>query len=177
MGNEREWLTERLLIRQFRADDLDGLFELQSDPIATHFVGGPWDLERTRTALHAIVDNYSKTGLEWMAVTRRADAAVMGVCWLKQWGPFWRDVLPAEDMELGYRYARQYWGQGYATEAARAMVTRGFDELGLDRVAAIVDIKNLVSERVLQKIGMTPQREVPHKGIVGRYYLIGKSPR
>jgi ribosomal-protein-alanine N-acetyltransferase len=56
---------------------------------------------------------------------------------------------------LGYRYARKYWGRGYATEAGQAMLRRGFEELQLQRVVAIVDVKNTASERVLQKLEMT----------------------
>jgi [ribosomal protein S5]-alanine N-acetyltransferase len=149
------WHTPRLTIRRFRPEDRPDLHALQGDPEATRFVGGPWAPAQTRETLERIVANYASTELEWLAVADRQTDRVLGVCWLNELASRWCDALGwGPEIQLGYRYAREHWDKGYATEAGRAMLRRGFDELGLESIVAIVDVRNEASERVLQKLGM-----------------------
>lgn len=153
------WQTARLSIRQFRNDDWSDLHELQGDPQATQFIGGPWTREKTERVTKLIVASYRSNPWEWLAVAARGTDRVLGVCWLGHLNAKWCAALGWEPcIELGYRFARCYWGSGYATEAARAMLDRGFNELGLKRIVAIVDIENNASERVLNKLGMSYAR-------------------
>ena len=155
----REWRTARLLIRRLREDDLPGLYELHGDAEAMKFLGGIWTLDRTREVLHAIIANYETRGLEWRAVTDRRNRAFLGVCWLGQLSSKACQALGSgPHVELGYRYLRGHWGQGYATEAGAAMLHRGFAELELDEIVAIVDPHNVASDRVINKLGMTYRR-------------------
>lgn len=152
----RQWQTERLLIRRFRQDDLEGLYELQRDPLATEFIGGVWTLEKTREMLPAIIASYEKSDLSWLAVTARRDGTFLGVCWI---GPLSQKMCDAmgsgPHVELGYRYVRRHWGHGYATEAGHAMLRRGFVEVGLTQIVAVTYPENIASSRVLTKLGMT----------------------
>jgi RimJ/RimL family protein N-acetyltransferase len=149
------WQTSRLTIRELRVDDWSDLHELQGDPQATQFVGGPWTPEKTQRVTKLIVASYPTNPWEWLAVADRQTDAVLGVCWLGNLNEKWCRVLGWQpSIELGYRLARRHWGKGYATETARAMLYRGFRELGLKRIVAIVDILNNPSERVLNKLGM-----------------------
>ena len=92
------------------------------------------------------------------------------------WAVEWRDapgflgwcgLFPLEAsgvIEIGYRYLRAAWGQGIATEAARAVLAHGFCELGFDPIVAVTDPDNLASQRVLEKIGLERrgERAFPH---------------
>lgn len=167
------WLTPRLRIRQFRADDWRDLYELHGDPQAMQFLGGVWSEQKTREVLSKIIAAYEQTELEWLAVADRNTDAVLGVCWLNPLQSKWCDALGiGPSIQLGYRYARKHWGQGYATEAARAMLQRGFNELNLSRIVAIVDVNNTASERVLQKLRMTCTGSAECDGIRIRGYAL-----
>jgi [ribosomal protein S5]-alanine N-acetyltransferase len=169
------WITERLRIRRFRRDDGPDLFELQGDPAATEFVGGPWTIAKTRETLDKIVDDYEIKELEWFAVADRETDKVLGVCWLGELNVKWCEALGVgPQIELGYRYARAHWGKGYATEAARAMLQRGFDELKLPAIAAIVNVQNTASERVIQKLHMRPCTEAGRDGVRVRLYQLSR---
>jgi RimJ/RimL family protein N-acetyltransferase len=158
--------TERLRIRRFRADDWPALFLLQGDAEATRFIGGVWSDERTQEIAARISAGYDTNVWEWFAVADRATDIVLGVCWLGPLNAKWCEALGiGPEIELGYRYARKYWGQGYATEAGRAMLARGFEELGLSHVVAIVDARNGASERVMQKLGMRHFGDTERDGV------------
>ena len=166
------WETERLILRRFREDDLEGLFELHGDPEAMYFLGAPWTREKTGDTLARIIANYAKSDLDWHAVERKSDGAMIGVCWLGRLGVRWESALGPGLIELGYRYARRFWGNGYATEAGAAMLRRGFEELKLPRIMAIVDERNIASDRVVQKLRMTYQRTFEQQGMRIKYYTI-----
>jgi ribosomal-protein-alanine N-acetyltransferase len=79
------------------------------------------------------------------------------------WTPNWDTAL----VEVGWRLAKESWGNGYATEAARAAVDDGFDRLGLDEIVSFTAVDNIRSQRVMQKIGMTrnPAEDFDHPNI------------
>ncbi len=78
-------------------------------------------------------------------------------------------------MELGYRYVRRHWGNGYATEAGRAMLRRGFEELGLPQIVAIVRPENTASDRVLNKLCMQYCKSATRDdGVTVKYYTPGR---
>jgi RimJ/RimL family protein N-acetyltransferase len=170
---DKTWTTPRLRIRQFRLDDWPALHELQGDPEATRLIGGVWTEQKTREITKLIVANYQSKELEWFAVADLASDVVIGACWLCPMNARWCDALGVgPQIELGYRYARRHWGKGYATEAAAAMLRRGFGELSLPRIASIVDVRNRRSERVLQKLGMSPGGEAERDGVTVRSYAL-----
>jgi RimJ/RimL family protein N-acetyltransferase len=169
------WQTPRLTIRQLRPDDWKDLHALQGDPEATKFIGGPWSPDKTREVANRIVAAYPDKPLEWFAVADRSTDRVLGVCWLGQLNPKWCDALGwGPEIELGYRFARPFWSRGYATEAGDAMLRRGFSELGLKTIVAIVDALNPASERVMQKLGMTRAADGERDGITLRGYRIDR---
>jgi len=168
--------TTRLLIRHFRADDWRDLHRLQGDPQATAFIGGTWTEQKCREMVARSVAAYPSNLWEWWAVADRQTDRVLGACWLGPLNRRWCEALGwGEEIELGYRYAREHWGKGYATEAARAMLGRGFDDLGLRRIVAIVDVRNAASERVLQKLGMRPAEIGAHDGVTIRGYRLERA--
>jgi RimJ/RimL family protein N-acetyltransferase len=141
--------TARLRLRPVAGRDAGALFTLHSDPrVLRYWDAPPWtDHARAQRFIHAsqqLADD--GTGVR-LAVERAADAAFIGWCSLSRWNPDFRSAA------LGYCYGEAAWGQGFATEAARALLTWAFDTLDLNRVQAETDTRNLASANVLEKLG------------------------
>jgi RimJ/RimL family protein N-acetyltransferase len=79
------------------------------------------------------------------------------------------------EIELLYGISMPYWGMGLATEAARAAVRYGFEEVGLDRIVGIADRENIASRRVLEKIGMRLEQHTSHEGRDETHYEIRRA--
>lgn len=149
--------TPRLLLRRFTAADTDDLVDLHNDPQVMRFIDGGG-----RTSRSDITDVFLPTALErygrtperghWAAV-ERATGRFLGWFELVSHEP----DNPAE-AELGYRLRASAWGCGYATEGARALVRKAFDELGVERVYAQTMAVNVASRRVMAKAGLVHVR-------------------
>ena len=141
--------TERLQLRPFTEADADALFALHSDANVLRFWDAPpWTeparAERFLATCRQMVDD--GTGAR-LAFDRLSDGAFLGWCSLAKWNPTFRSA------SMGYCLGEAAWGHGYATEAARAVLTWGFETLDLNRVQAEVDTRNAASARVLEKLG------------------------
>ncbi len=141
--------TDRVQLRPFTDDDAGVLFALHSRiEVLRYWDAPPWDdparargfIERCRQ----LADE--GTGAR-LAIDRRTDSAFLGWCSLTRWNPDFRSAA------LGYCLDDAAWGQGYATEAAGAVLAWAFDTLDLNRVQAETDTRNAASARVLEKLG------------------------
>lgn len=145
--------SERLILRRFTEDDADNLFELDSDPEVVRYAnpGGKTRTyeEITDEVLPRFLFEYEKYGHfgHWAAV-EKSSGGFIG--WF-EFRPFAEDL---EEIELGYRLKKSAWGRGYATEGSRALVRKGFAELGVRRIVAIALVVNTASVRVMQKAGL-----------------------
>jgi len=158
MGSEPSIKTERLLLRPATMDDAQALFSVYSDPLVMReIVEGPRDWQGTLRRLHHIVEHQERYGFSRWAVVERRTGTVIGHAGIQCW-----PELPHP--ELAYTLGRQWWGKGYATEAARAWLDYSFRELGLARVMLLVTPTNLASIRVAEKIGMHRVKETHHDG-------------
>jgi [ribosomal protein S5]-alanine N-acetyltransferase len=146
--------TERLLFRDHTLEDLEPFRALEADPEVRRFVGGK---PRTREeAERRFQDRFLKPPpgrLRLWATVFKPDGCYIGYCGVYphfgEAGP-----IPGEGA-LGFTLARAYWGRGLATEAARAFVDFGFNELRLRRIVASVEAGNAASIRVIEKLGFT----------------------
>jgi [ribosomal protein S5]-alanine N-acetyltransferase len=145
--------TEHLILRDLRLDDAQDQLEYAQDDEIAGF--GLWPPQKTlQENLDDIQEvlKYYATGTHFTwAVEHRSDRKMIGRLGLGGYNP--RDARA----DVGYAYNRLYWGKGYATEAARAVLQFGFDRLTLHRVGAAVLPDNFGSIRVLEKLGF--QRE------------------
>jgi RimJ/RimL family protein N-acetyltransferase len=149
--------TERLVLRRFTEADLDNLFDLDSNPEVMRFLTGgkatPREAIRNET-LPRILRYYERfAGLGFWAVIEKSTGDFLG----------WFEFRPPEgggpdEVELGYRLRESAWGKGYATEGARALIRKGFTELGVRRVVAQAMAVNSASRRVMEKVGLTHVR-------------------
>jgi len=141
--------TPRLLLRHFRADDLDDLVPiLSNEAVMKYSATGPMSREQIETALTRWIDEYETEPLGMWAVIHREDGQLLGFC-----GHFITDVDGQLETDLAYRLAPEYWGRGFATEAARAARDYAFSQ-GVDRLIAVIDPENVASVQVARKIGM-----------------------
>jgi len=145
--------TARLVLRQFTEDDVENLVELDSDPDVMHFINGGRPTPRREIVddvLPAFLDHYERfAGLGFWAAMEKSSGRFVG----------WFHFRPATDarpdeVELGYRLRKSFWGKGYATEGSRALIHKGFAELGVQRVVAFTMVVNVASRRVMEKAGL-----------------------
>jgi RimJ/RimL family protein N-acetyltransferase len=142
--------TDRLVIRPWRADEADRLYDLHRRHEIARWIGG-WAMAGRAEAV-ALIDRYdamlaADPNLGAWAIIEQPAAAPAGTILLK--------ALPdgAGEIEIGWHLHPDSWGKGLATEAARALLTHGFAH-GLDEIWAVTDPANERSIRVCQKIGM-----------------------
>jgi len=146
--------TERLVLRQFTLDDVDNLVELDSDPGVMHFITGGRATPREEIEndlLPWFLHYYEQGGRYgfWAAI-EKSTGKFLG------WFHFRpADSRPSDEPELGYRLRRSAWGRGYATEGSRALIRKGFTELGVARVVANAMAVHTASRRVMEKSGLT----------------------
>lgn len=141
--------TPRLLLRELCPDDAVHLYELNLDPEVVRYTGdGPFKSVAAATDFLLGYEVYRRYGMGRLAVIRRSDEQWLGWAGLK----FHPDQ---GKVDLGYRFFRHYWGQGYATESGRACLEYGFNTLKLEAIIAHVIKANLASVRVLEKLGFS----------------------
>ena len=144
--------TERLLFRSHEPADLDIYCQMEADPDVRRWVGGAprsRDVAERKFRGMSSRDPLSRLGL-W-ATIYKPEQRYIGYCGVY---PHFTPSGPvAGEGSLGYTLAKPYWGQGLATEAARAFVNFGFEELHLARIVSTVEVGNEASVRILKKLG------------------------
>lgn len=157
--------TERLTFREMTADDLDDIADLLGDPVVMTYYPRP----KTRVEARAWIDRnlglYREHGFGLWLLESRADGSFVGDCGLTP-----QIVDGVVEIEIGYHVRRSLQGRGLATEAALAV--RGYtrDVLGLGRLVALIDPRNVQSQRVAEKIGLILEREADWRGKRMRIY-------
>jgi RimJ/RimL family protein N-acetyltransferase len=140
--------TERLTLRHLRPDDGAFMLGLLNEPSFLEFIGdkGVRTLQDARGYVAGQEANYTRLGFGLFLVVRRMDETAVGICGLVK-----RDGL--EDVDLGFAFRPPFWSQGYAFEAATAMLRHAAQTLALPQVAAITNRGNISSIRLLEKLG------------------------
>lgn len=146
--------TPRLILRTFRRDDLPLYAELNADPEVVEFLGGaPLSRQYSDEIAEWAQELYETERIGLLAVERREDNTFLGMC-----GVHHQESYP-DELEVGWRLARQHWGNGYATEAATAWLDYAFGPLDAPRVISTTDRPNVRSLAVMQRLGMTFDHE------------------
>ena len=153
--------TDRLVVRLFHLSDEEAMNRIFGDPEVMHFGNGVQTPEWVHDWLCRCLENYrQKSGIGPWAVVEKSSEEVVGYCGLFHFP----DVCGHPETEIGYRLARPYWGRGYATEAARAVLNYTFNILCLPRLISIIDPLNARSIRVAEKLGMQYEKDVMFEG-------------
>lgn len=146
--------TDRLLHRVPVTDDAAALFALNGNPLVMRYTGEPLltSVDEARRKIETYADFETIGYGRWLCVLKRT-GSVIGFCGLKYLPEF-------DEVDVGYRFLPEYWGQGLATEACAASVDFAFQTLKLQRVIGLVLPENVASIRVLEKVGMRLVGEV-----------------
>lgn len=158
--------TERLILRESVVSDAPDLFEMNSDPEVLKYTGDAAfrSVEETEELIRNYKD-YKKYGYGRWTTVVKATNEVIGFCGLK----YLEDI---NETDLGYRWKKQHWGKGYATEAGRACLQYGFENLELEQIVAQVLEENNASIKVLEKIGMSYWKQLNTEENPGLLYRI-----
>lgn len=167
--------TDRLLLRPFTRQD-EAIHRLvYADPVvAGRFCGTTRTLEEVREWLIHRAWQAAEDDLGFWAVVGRGDASLLGLVALQPYVPWWivweHDPTARHhrlEVELSYALGRSYWGQGYATEAGRALIGYAFERLRLPRIAYGVDRGNLRSVNLMRRLGFRLERNLHPDGAGG----------
>jgi RimJ/RimL family protein N-acetyltransferase len=146
--------TERLVLRRLADDDAEFIVELLNQPSFLRYIGDK-EVRNNADAVRYIQDgplaSYERFGFGLYLVELKETGVPIGICGLLK-----RDSLP--DVDVGFAFLPSYWSQGYAFEAAAAVMTYGRDVLGLRRIVAITSPDNEGSIRLLEKLGLRFER-------------------
>jgi RimJ/RimL family protein N-acetyltransferase len=168
--------TDRLVLRRWRVGDAGRFAAINGDPEVMRHIGHGHVLGRglSDELIARFEGEWRQCGFgPWAVAPRDDDAELLGFCGLTV-PMFLPEVLPA--VEVGWRFARDAWGRGYATEAARAALAFAFEEHAMREVIAIVDPENARSLRVAEKLGMTPRADRVHPATRKRLSVLGIAP-
>lgn len=153
--------TERLLLRPWEERDRAPFATLNADPVVMEFLAKTL----TRAESDAYIDrakaHFAANGFGLFAVELKETGAFVGLVGITQ-VPFESHFTPA--VEIGWRMLKEYWGCGFAPEAAKASLQFGFNTLGLEEIVAFTIPVNVRSQRVMEKIGMErdPEGDFDH---------------
>jgi RimJ/RimL family protein N-acetyltransferase len=142
--------TERLRLRAVEAGDLEDLVRLHDDPLVAQYLGVR-DREWYEWRIAASEEEWAERGYGFVIVLDRRTGAFLGRTGLKYWPQF-------EETELGWVLGREARGRGVATEAARAVLSWGFERFGFPHVTAMIRPGNDPSVAVAERLGMSPLR-------------------
>lgn len=157
--------TERLKFYEFSSEDAEDMYFLNNDPEVIKYTGDP-PFSSVDAANEFIekYDHYKKNGFGRWTVRLKENHQYLGWCGLK--------MNEHQQVDIGFRYYRNQWNKGYATESAIATIEYGFTSLNLQEIIGRAAKENTASLRVLEKLGMKFWKEDSCKGIAGAVYYI-----
>ena len=148
--------TERLYLRQWQAADLSVFAEMNADPEVMKYFPKPLSPKVSNVIANKCSQLIEDKGWGFWAVSLKKQDTFIGMVGLNE---AHADMPFAPTIEIAWRLHKDYWGQGYATEAARASLNFAFETLGLDEVVAFTAVINKHSQLIMQRIGMTDTQQ------------------
>lgn len=155
--------TKNLILRPLMTSDANDLFEFTSDPEVVKLTGMfklQYNLQETVNYIEKVSENYKKKLSVVWAVLHKPTKKVIGIFSIFSYIP------PHSKAEIGGAGSRIFWNQGLGTEAAQAMISFGFEQMKLNRIQATCDPRNIVSKRLIEKVGMK------YEGCLRQYYYL-----
>ncbi len=162
--------TDRLILREFMLSDDKAMFELDSDPEVHRYLGNKpvTDIAQSREIIDRVRKQYIDNGIGRWAMIEKKSGEFVGWCGLK---------LNTETInghtnfyDLGYRLIKRYWGSGYATEAALAVLEYGFLEMQLPVIYGMAATDNAASNQILKKLGFVFVETYTYQDILHNWY-------
>lgn len=139
--------TERLILRPFDAADADAVFAMRKDADVMRFIRAPQNRQETTDWIKLVSSRWRGEKIGFCAMIEKASNEFAGWCGL------WH-LAETGETEIGYATAKNFWGRGFAPEAAKRFLQYGFEQLNEKKIAAVALPENSASRRVMEKIGM-----------------------
>ena len=160
--------TERTILRLLTVKDAKDFYDLNLDPEVLRFTGDRafQSVEEAKIFLVSY-DQYEKYGVGRLAVIDKVSGKFMGWCGIK-YSP------KSQEYDIGFRFFKEFWNQGFATETANRCLEFGFYDLGLKEIVGRAMVRNVASIKVLEKLGMTFKNTFDFDGEKGIIYQISK---
>ncbi len=159
--------TKRLFLRRFTEDDLEALYVLRSDAETMQYIKLPETPAETLTWLQLVSSRWEHEKIGFCAVILKETSELIGWCGL------WR-LRETGELEVGYAIIKTMWRKGLASEAAKAFLSHGFEDLGVERIVAVARADNIASRRVMEKIGMSFEKIGIFYNVECAYYAINR---
>jgi RimJ/RimL family protein N-acetyltransferase len=151
--------SARLLLRPWQPQDFAAYAALNADPRVRQFFATVLSREESDVELATFQQRFANEGFGMLAAELAGTKQFVGILGL-QTMPYAIAGLPQPAVEIGWRLAPQFWGQGLATEGARAVIDYAFRQLHLPSVVAVTTVTNRPSRRVMEKLGMQYRPEL-----------------
>lgn len=156
--------TDRLILREMTLNDIEFYFYHFNNEkiIEGSCFPGPKNLEAARKELELYCINpfRENRGVRW-GIARRGRKGLIGTCGFYDWNK------TARRAEIGYDLDPEYWGQGIMTEALQAVLRYGFEEMGLNRIQAIIDSENVQSMKLVHRLGFKKEGVLRQRSYFG----------
>ena len=151
--------TERLILRKWKESDVRPFAEMNADPEVMRYFPNTFSEVETRSMVQRIQSLFDRKGYGLFAVEHKATGQFIGFTGLSI-PTFESFFTPC--VEIGWRYKKEAWGKGYATEAASACLTYGFETLQLQKIVSFTSPLNVNSEKLMRRIGMKYSGDFDH---------------
>lgn len=161
--------TQRLILRKIEEEDAERMFLMDSDPEVMKYLGTPVkSIEESKEIIKMIQKQYEENGVGRLAVIEKESGLFIGWCGLK----LLKEPVNGhvETLDLGYRFIPEFWGKGYAWEAANVTLDYGFNELNAHTISAFADVGNTGSNYILTKLGFENTEEFKDSGVKCSWY-------
>ena len=169
--------TERLILRDLRDEDIDGIYELDSNPLVHKYLGkNPiTTIKKAEEIVRFVQLQYKERGIGRFAVIEKSSGNFIGWSGLKL-NLEEKEALNGKQnfYDIGYRLIPEFWGKGYATESSLKMLQYGFETLKLDTIVGAAEVDNIASNKVLKKIGLKFINEFKYDNIPCNWYELNK---
>lgn len=164
MDGEPQLSTERLLLRRWCPEDRAPFARINADPAVMEHMPATLSAAESGVLIERIELCFEQRGYGLWALEIPGEAPLIGFAGLS---PVELDAEFAPAVEVGWRLARDHWGRGLATEAARAVAAFAFGELGLEELVSFTAVRNARSRRLMERLGMTrdPAGDFEHPGL------------
>lgn len=161
--------TDRLVLRPWREDDLAPFAAMSADPRVMETLMGPLPREKSDAMARRLKSQIEQDGFGFWAMELPGVAPFIGFTGIRvvDFAAPFVPAPPAQAVEIGWRLAHEHWGKGYATEAARAALAHGFNQLALPEIVALTAETNIRSQAVMTRLGMTrdPADDFDHPNV------------
>ncbi len=165
--------TNRLILRHYIPSDVEGMLKIFSDPVAMTYFPDTKTREETQEWIDWNMQSYKDNGFGLYAVELKVSGQFIGYCgFILQ-----KDIDGVDEIEIGYSLIREFWHNGYATEAAISCKEYGFNNLNMDRLISLIRPENVPSRKVAERNGMHVEKSVMRWDFNHLVYVVGKEEK